>query len=441
MRTKKLFWQILLWANWAVILGFWWNGSGGLFNQGLPWALIALGRLAGLAAAYMILQQFFFMGRLPLLEGTFGLDKLSRIHHTNGQRGLVLLLFHPALLILGNKALSGEGFIGQFKLFLMDYEHIWLALVGLSLFVAVVAVSLSIVMNKLRYESWYFVHLLVYGAIFSSFWHQIEGGTDLLRNQIFYGYWIALYTIVFTVHLTFRFLRPLYCNFRHGFYVGRIVRENYNTVSIYIRGRQLDKFNINPGQFMILRFLDKKLWWQAHPFSLSMMPNGQELRVTVKELGDFTKQVAGLRESTKIIIDGPYGVFTELFSSSPKVLFIAGGIGITPIRSLMEQMTKHKKDVSLLYSNRTQNDIVFRKELDEVAQNYNAKVTHILSDDPQYQGERGYVDKEKIQRLVPDLASREVFLCGPPSMMDAVIKMLKELGVPPPKIHFERFSL
>ncbi len=439
--SKKTAWHIVFWFNWLIIFYFWWQGSGDLVSAGLPSLTIAAGRLAGLSAAYMILLQFFFMGRTPWLERVFGLDVLSRLHHRNGRRGIVLLLFHPVLLILGYRSLAGVSLIEQTKTFLFGYEYVLWAAIGLGLFLIVVGTSIYIVRNRIRYESWYFVHLLAYLAVFLSFFHQINVGTDLVLSKVFYGYWLFLYAAVFTNHAIFRFARPVYNYFRHKFYVSRVVRENYNTVSVYIRGRDLDRFNIHPGQFMILRFFTQGLWWQAHPFSLSFVPNGQELRVTIKELGDFTKQVANIKSGTKLLIDGPYGVFTELFSVSPKVLLIAGGIGITPIRGLTEQMAKHRKDIILLYSNKTRQDIVFQQELDEVAKTYGVKITHILSDDPDYAGEHGYLDKEKFQRLVPDLSDREVFLCGPPPMMAALIKSLGELGIPESQVHYEKFAL
>lgn len=438
----KKFWHILLWVNWAVILFFWWKGSGSQLGDGFGLTVIALGRLAGLAAAYYILRQFFFMGRFPWLERTFGLDQLSRMHHDNGKKGLVLLLVHPVLIILGYASLASLSFTDQLWIFLTEYKHILWALVGLALFVIVAGSSIFLaIRNRFRYEAWYFVHLMAYLAVFASFWHQIEWGEDLVGNQLFYWYWVGLYSVVFANHLIFRFARPVYNYFRHGFYVSRIVRENHNTVSVYVGGKDLASFNIYPGQFMILRFFSKNLWWQAHPFSLSMVPNGKELRVTIKNVGDFTSQVPGVPVGTRIMIDGPYGVFTEFFSVSPKVLFIAGGIGITPIRSLLEAMARQRKDVALLYSNRTERDIVFKKELEDVTAAYGGRVTHVISDDPNYSGEKGRLDKEKILRLVPDLASREVYLCGPVPMMNAVRQMLRELGLAPAKVHYEEFSL
>lgn len=441
-RLARKVWQIILWANWAIIFFFWFRGSGSLLSQGLASILIASGRLAGLTAAYMVLQQFFFMGRMPWLERVFGLDKLSRMHHDNGKRGLFFLLLHPILLLVGYSLVGNVGLWAQLKSFMFQYEHVLWATLGLDLFIIVAGTSIFLsVRKRFRYEMWYFVHLLAYLAVFASFWHQTAVGTDILVSRVFYGYWVGLYTVVFTSHLIFRFARPVYNYLRHGFRISRVERETHNTVSVYIKGKDLAEFPIHAGQFMILRFLTDRLWWQAHPFSLSMMPDGNELRVTIKSVGDFTSQIPAIPVGTGVMIDGPYGVFTELFSVSPKVLFIAGGIGITPIRSLMEAMARHKKDVALLYANRTEKDIVFRKELDTIASEHGGVVTHVISHDPAYQGEKGYLDKEKISRLVPDLSSREVYLCGPVAMMKIVRTMLADLGVAPRMIHYEEFSL
>ncbi|MEK7556840.1 MAG: oxidoreductase, partial [Patescibacteria group bacterium] len=293
----------------------------------------------------------------------------------------------------------------------------------------------------LPYEAWYFLHLLVYVAVFLSLWHQFVVGTDLLASRVFYTYWVGIYTVVLGSHLIFRFGRPVYLFFRHQFRVSRIFRENYNTVSIYFTGKSTDQFNIYPGQFMILRFFTKGLWWQAHPFSLSRVPDGKEIRITAKAVGDFTQKLGSVPVGTKVLIDGPYGIFTEWTNESPKVLFIAGGIGITPIRSLMERLVSRGREAVLLYANKTEKDIVFKKELEEVVKRYGGDIVHVLSDEPAYAGEKGFIDTNKIKRLVPDVAKRDVYLCGPPPMMKAVIAALQNLGVSAERIHWERFAL
>jgi len=331
---KKIFWLTAFAFNGLIILAFWWQSSGDTLQSGSLGLLTALGRLSGLLAAYFILLQFFLMGRTPLLERAFGLDKLSRLHHLSGQWGIIFLLAHPLLLTFSYSRILGISFGQQISDFLFRYEEVGAAVLALVIFLVVVSSSIYLARKNLPYEWWYFIHLAAYLAVFLSFSHQMELGTDLNGNIIFYGYWLILYIVVFVSQALFRFLRPLYFFYQHRFYVKRVVRENYNTVSLYIGGRNLNAFPVQAGQFMILRFLTKKLWWQAHPFSLSLAPHGQELRVTIKGLGDFTNQVANVAAGAQIIIDGPYGVFTELKDAAGKILLIAGGIGITPIRSL-----------------------------------------------------------------------------------------------------------
>jgi len=440
INAKKSIWHILLWGNWTVILFYWLQGSGALLTKDIYSIAVALGRFAGLAAAMAVLTQFFFMGRMPFLERVFGLDKLSRIHHRNGNIAFFLILFHPLLLVVGYSSFTGFSWQAQFWAMISSTWQMAFAGVAFALFLFVVIASLTIVMKRLRYELWYFIHLAVYLAIFGSFWHQLFG-TDLVANKIFYGYWIALYAVVLGSHLVFRFVMPLVRFARHKFRVSRVVREGPRAVSIYISGEALQKFPIVPGQFMILRFLTKSRWWQAHPFSLSRPFDGKKLRITVRELGDFTGGLKDIPVGTRVMIDGPYGVFTDFFSTSSRILMIAGGIGITPIRSLMEEMLQKGKQVTLLYANRTVEDAVFTDELNALASHYHANIVHIISDDPLYAGEKGRVDAEKIARLVPDAASREIYLCGPPPMMDAIIHTLAGIGVPRNRIHFEKFSL
>ena len=247
--------------------------------------------------------------------------------------------------------------------------------------------------------------------------------------------------VVFTSHVAYRFLRPIYVYRKQQFKVSRIIRENYNTVSVYIKGKDLKSFDIKAGQFMILRFLTKGVWWQAHPFSLSHLPENNELRITPKELGDFTAQIKNISPGTKILIEGPYGTFTNMFGAYNKVLLIAGGIGITPIRTLMEEMLEKGKEVVLLYANKSKEDIVFKDELEAVTEKYSAKISYVLSEDANFPAEKGYIDEEKIKQLVPDFMSRDVYLCGPPPMMDKLIQTFKSFGLKDSQLHFEKFSL
>lgn len=439
--NNKIILITLFLFNLFVIFFFWLDGSGALFSSGTSGILTALGRLFGLLSVLAVLIQFFLMGRNPFLEEAFGLDKLSRVHSTSGKFAILFIIAHPILLAIGYGMSSGFGFIKQFLFFLSEYDDVDSAGIAALLFLVVVVSSLYIVSKRLKYESWYFVHLCVYVAIFYSIGHQFELGEDLLANNLFYGYWIALYVVVLGSHLAFRFLKPVYNFYKHDFYVDRVVRETTTTTSVYIKGKRLNEFIVKPGQFMIFRFLTKGMWWQAHPFSLSKPNNGEELRITVKQLGDFTNEVPNIKSGTKVIIDGPYGIFTDEFARKKKTLLIAGGIGVTPIRSLFEENLRKNKNTILLYGNRKKDEITFEKEFDGLVIGSGSKVVHILSDDPNFEGEKGRIDQEKIIRLAPDLKDRDVYVCGPVPMMNAIVKTLKDLGLKRGQIHFEKFSL
>lgn len=437
----SLIWKGLLYLNAALILFFWWQGSGDLLSQGLPSILISLGRLSGLFAAAIVLLQFVFMGRNVWIEKIFGLDNLARVHRTTGQWSIFLILLHPFLLTFGYSQLADTSFLTQFFSFLSDYEDVLQAFIGLLLFCVVVVTSITVTRKRLKYEIWYFIHLIVYLAVYFSFGHQLHNGTDLLSNRIFYLYWVSLYSVVLGSYVLFRFVRPVYRFFQYQFTVSRIVRESYNVVSVYITGKNLQNLPAKPGQFIIVRFFNKKMWWQAHPFSLSMAPTGTELRITVKAVGDYTRTMDRITPGTKVFIDGPFGLFTDAVRTTNKILFIAGGIGITPIRALLEQFAPARHDSILLYANKTSQDIVLKKELESIAQNTATKIIDVLSDEKKYAGEKGFVDAERIKRLVPDVLSRDVYICGPPPMMDALIKALQSLGVPRDRIHYEKFAL
>src|SRR6185503_14423148 len=154
LKTKRLIWYLIYYANWAIILGFWWHGSGNTFMSGGSLTLLALGRLAGLAAAHFILVQVFLMGRTPWLERVFGLDRLSRMHHKNGRWAIIILLFHPTLLTLSYSKLADISLWSQFTSFLFDYEDVMSAFIAFILFIIVVLTSITISRSRLKYENW-----------------------------------------------------------------------------------------------------------------------------------------------------------------------------------------------------------------------------------------------------------------------------------------------
>lgn len=427
--------------NLFIILGFWWSNSGSFFSQGTASSLIALGRLSGLAAVYFVLLQFLLIGRGVWIERVFGLDKLSRVHHLNAFLTISFILLHPILLTIGYSLDAKINFINQFIIFITSYNDVLWAFLAVLLFILIIFFSFYIIRNRLKYESWYFIHLFTYLAVFLAWGHQLKIGKDFESNNFFVYYWSGLYIFVLGNHFVFRFIRPWYFFNRHRFFVEKVAAETHDTISVYISGKKMEGFRPEPGQFCILRFFTKSLWWQAHPFSLSEVASGKNIRFTIKNVGDFTSEIPKLRRGTPVVIDGPYGTFTKKAALRRKILLIAGGIGITPIRSLLEQMVSEGRDIVLLYSNKSKDDIVFKKEIDALAKRYTFRVYNVLSREKHSDFLYGRIDDEMIKRFVKDVGEREIYICGPVPMMEAVKRDLIGLGVPKDAIHYEKFSL
>ncbi|MFA6393403.1 MAG: ferredoxin reductase family protein [Patescibacteria group bacterium] len=420
-----------LWGKNAAIFGSWNN-----FSQ----ILIAFGRLSGLLAAFFILTQLILIGRVGWAEKVFGLDKLSRVHHLNGFFALAFILLHPVFLGFGYGSLTGNSYIEQMLVFLNGWEDMSGAFLSAGIFAGAMIFSLAIIRKKLKYESWLFTHLFVYIAVIAAIGHQFAVGSDL-GTRTFYLYFAGLYAFAFLNFFLFRFGRPLFNFYRHGFYVKDVRPETDNSTSIRISGKNMEQFKVWPGQFMIFRFMDWSYMLEAHPFSLSGRAANYDIRITIKMSGDFTSKVRDIKPGTPVLIDGPHGVFTEKAVKKEKALLIAGGVGITPIRTLAEAMLKKGRDIALLYNNRTKKDIIFKEELEKISGLGSMKLVHILSAEKNWKGEQGRIDAEKISRLVPDFRDRDIFLCGPPPMMESIKKELKGAGYDLKYLHYEKFSL
>lgn len=436
---KSLAWA--LWgANLAIIVWFWLPlGTPEVISGDLYTMLHAVGRLFGLLATFCALTQFVVMGRAGWLEPIFGLDRLAVFHRFNGYATILLIMAHAGLMVLTHAKLQGN------TNFLSVYELPYVLLAGIAevLFMVTVGISIYIVRKHLKFETWYAVHLLNYAAIALVPWHQLTNGGDFLTNPLFAQYWVALYIFAAITVLYWRFGMTAIKFWRHDFTVQKVVRETATATSVYIKANNLQKFKAKGGQFVLVRFLAPKFIWQEHPFSLSRLPDDQTLRITVRQLGDFTNMIPKLKAGTKVWVNGPFGAFTHEQQRTNKLLYIAGGIGITPIRSMIEDQARRSEqgNAVLLYGNRTLTDTIFSAELTKLGGQLMMPIYNVLSDQKDYPGEKGFIDGEKIKRLVPDVTARDVFLCGPPPMMWGIIKQLRTLGVPKGQIHYERFSL
>ena len=445
-RRRRFTKKTIIWGLWSANLAlilYWWavpNGWLELSSGDLVTALHALARLLGLCATYCALMQFIAMGRIGWLEPIFGLDRLAIFHRRNGVATITFILLHSSLMTLTHPLLLGGGF-DVFGVLTLPY--VWMAAIAETLLICTVGMSIYIVRRHLKFETWYTVHLLNYLAIALIPWHQLTNGGDFLTNPLFANYWVGLYVFTAACVLYWRFGKVFFLFARHRFVVQKVQKETPTATSVYITGRRMSAFTAKGGQFVLVRFLDKLRWAQEHPFSLSRLPDGKTIRITVRQLGDFTNTVPDIIPGTYVAVSGPFGAFTHKQRVTQKILYIVGGIGITPIRSMIEEQARmgEKSNAVLLYGNRTEADTIFLQELRSLSEQIQMPIYNVLSDQKDYSGEAGFIDKEKISRLVPDVCERDIFLCGPPPMMWGIMDQLKAIGVWPAHIHYERFAL
>ena len=430
---------------WVIVLGnagaiFWlWAHGGNLTNRTTGELLTSIARITGLLSAYMALIQVVLLARLPVLERLVGFDRLTVWHRWNGHATIDLVVAHVFFSVWGY-ALMDKFSIGKEISTMLGggiYPGMITATVGTALLLAVVGTSYVIVRRRLRYECWYAVHLLAYAGIALAWFHQIPTGNELVLDTVAADYWRALYVATLALIIGFRVVAPIVNAFRYRLRVAAVVPEGPDVVSVWISGRRLERLHARAGQFFVWRFLTRGRWWTAHPFSLSSAPDGRTLRITVKALGDHTRGLADVPLGTRVLAEGPFGVFTEASRRRSKIALVAGGIGITPVRALLEEASG---DVTVVYRALTDDDLVLRSEIEDLAARRGAAVHFVVGDHAAPGGER-LLSPEHLTELVPDLADRDVYVCGPPGMTNAALRNVRAAGVRRRHIHVERFAL
>ncbi|WP_028806065.1 ferric reductase-like transmembrane domain-containing protein [Streptomyces sp. 303MFCol5.2] len=396
-------------------------------------ALVVIGRFAGLYSALLMAFQLLLVARLPWLDRRIGMDRLTNWHRWTGFSLLWTLVGHVVFITFGYAESSSMNPVSQLVDLAETVEGVLRAAVAMVLILVIGGVSGRWARRRLAYETWHFIHLYTYVAVVLAFTHQVAVGTTFTASSAATAYWYAVWGVALGSVLLGRVVLPLWRNWRHQLRVEAVVPEADNVVSVYITGRHLDRLPARAGQFFLWRFLTKDRWWQANPFSLSAAPDGTRLRLTAKAAGDGSAGLRHLEPGTRVFAEGPYGAFTAMHRTRPEALLIAGGVGVTPIRALLEEIDGH---AVVIYRVAGERDAVLYDELHELALAKGAEL-HLVTGPPV----PDRLAPRELAALVPDIAERDVFLCGPPPMMNAVLGTLRELDVPKPQIHFERFSL
>ena len=316
------------WRADALVAALWWVGAaaiglfiagGGLTTTSPVDYLYSLARMAGIAAAVLVMNQVLLISRVPWIERVLGHDRAAATHMRMGKVAFILMLVHAGLIIIMSAHYDGRSVFAEIPALWDLGWFVVTAQVALGFFTLVVATSLLIVRRRWRYETWHTVHLFVYVAIALVVPHQFIQGSTFQSKGFAWWFWLALYVITFGSWLAFRVVRPLFIARRHGLVVSEVAKNPDGSTSIVMTGSDVHLLGAQAGQFMLWRFLGAGYWREAHPFSLSRAPSRDSLRITVKPSGDGSSALATLPVGTRVLAEGPLGVFTHGARTRPGV--------------------------------------------------------------------------------------------------------------------------
>ncbi len=431
-RWAPLVAQLAVWGGAAAVLALWWADTPAV--AGAAGWLTGAGRITGLLAGYGCAVLLALMARVPVVDHALGTDRLARWHAAGGRYTIGLVLAHTLTIIWGYSLTGGTGFVDQSADLVLHYPDMLKATAAFVLFLVTAGLSARAARRRMSYETWHYLHFATYAAVFLAFGHQLANGADFAHNPVARACWYALYVGVAALLVWYRFVTPVRSALRHRLRVAGVRSEAPGVVSVYLKGRRAAELAPQAGQFFRWRFLARGLWWTALPYSLSAPARGDTLRITVKAVGGHSAAIARLRPGTRVWAEGPYGGLTPARARTGHSLLLAGGVGITPLRALFEELPG---DTVLIYWARTPRDLALRGELDAVAAARGTRV-HYAVEEPREHSVA--LTGRALSRIVPDVAARDVYLCGPPGMMRAAHKALRAAGVPRGHVHHETFA-
>lgn len=416
----------------SIGLAFW-GQSFSSYEAAGGWFTLA-GRVTGLSGTYLMIIMVLLVTRLPWLEETVGQVRLVRWHRTVGGWPIVLIALHVVFITLGYAEASHVGALSEFWTFIVHYPDMLTATVAFALLIMAGVTSLPAVRRKMKYQTWWAVHLYLYLALVLAFAHEIKIGVMFIGHPITLDFWIAMSAATVGAILSFRFIRPLVWNLLHQLRVVEVREEAPGVYSIIISGRNISQLQVSGGQFFQWRFLTRGLWLHSHPYSLSALPRPPYIRVTIKRLGMQSLAATRLKPGTRVFVEGPYGVFTRHARRSERVVLIGAGVGISPVRALLEDLPSTTKVTVILRASSVA-DLVHRDEVAELVKSRNGRLHEIV-------GSRQNVrlDAPVLRKLVSNPRNCDAFVCGPTGFSEDITESLLRLGVHRERIHQETFA-
>ncbi|MBE0409474.1 MAG: ferric reductase-like transmembrane domain-containing protein [Anaerolineales bacterium] len=394
----------------------------------------------GFAGLAMMGLQFLLTARYRGMTSPYGIDVVYHFHRQISLVIIFMVLAHPLILFIDR-----PNTIEYLNIFTASWAARF-GVFGLLSLAFVIFASLFRKQFRITYEPWRISHgIMGTLAIIFTRAHLVSVGyyADTAAKQMV---WVVLHGGIWVGALLFvRVIKPLMM-LRRPYKVDQVRPEKGNVYSLVLKPDGHKGMEFKPGQFVWLTIWNSPFSMKEHPFSFSSsaMVDGR-YELAIKELGDFTSKVKTIKPGTKAYLDGPYGVFSMDYHHSPGYVFLAGGIGIGPIMSMLRTAKdrRDKRPLVLIYGSKNLDELTFHEEIDRLKGDLNLRVVYVLEDPPEgWEGETGYVTPELLARHLPEnRLDLEYFICGPEPMIDAVENGLVRLGISLEQTQAERFNL
>jgi len=444
---KKIIFIVLYFLSPLVLMGVLYQNNPIKYQN----SSILITMILGSLGYTWFIWQFVLSARPKFIEKSFGMDMLYRFHGLMAIVAIIATFVHNLIneeifgesfmTTLGTIALYTFGVISAITLILMATP----AILGRLKVIKWIKKVIQTV-KFIRYELLRSIHNLTFIALIFMFLHVLNTSGAKMSKVVF-----SVYTVYFILAVLFYLYHKIFKAILlkdYVYVVQKVIQESPNMWTVEFAEPNGKKIQYLPGQFGFFSFKSDSIVEEEHPFSISSGNTADHMSITVKELGDFTRQINRLKVGDKVYIDAPYGRFSYMNHTQEKELvFIAGGVGITPMISMLRHMYMFEpnRKVTLIWGMNQSSDYIIKDEIDTMLKTMpHLTIIPVIAKDENYEGERGYIDLDKLTRLLKDqlhISSTGYYLCGPPILMDSTLANLKVLGVKDKQIHFERFSL
>lgn len=421
----------------VIFIPFYFESSSILYRFGTDRQLLRSGQVMGMVAGCLLLLQIVLSARLKCLDRIFGLGNLFGFHRITGFIIACLIIMHPIMI-----------FIPENRIFIPFELRYWPEFVGLFLLFLIIFTVISSHWRarlRLSFHYWWPIHRWTAVLIVVAFWAHVLSVSDTFEQKLPR---MAAFCAMAICGLLFVWIRTRTLrNRRRSFSISTIEPAGKDAVCLKISSKTSHMSVYTPGQFSFLTIFSSHISSEEHPFSITSSPTGNAgLEFVVRTTGDWTSKLNNLKPGESVLMDGPFGLFSHLkIPEKKEIIMIAGGIGITPMLSMVRYMADYndQRKVTLIWSNKTRNHILFPDEFQNLAARLKGlRILHILTRDPEFSGEKGRLDRFKIKKLLSGCSrTSAIFICGPKEMMKQVRRCLVSLGFDGRMIFMERFTI